>query len=143
MSVSIQVTHSVAQSGKSTRRQIRISKQDLKNVTKAGSMSPDVERELDANNQAVGSFAHHNGSQLKEDIESEDGSSAQPMSPRSQEGEEPEGGWIGEGKGTQVRCGTMMLEDLLKASQSSGLRVLQGSYDHAHKLLTREFDQKI
>ena len=154
MSVSIQVTHSVAQSGKSTRRQIRISKQDLKNANKASPASPDMEREIDSNNQIIGSFANYNDSGLKEDVESEEGSSAQPMSPRSQEGEETctrcsqEGEetytrWCRKGRDKQARSGTMMLEDIIKASQSSGLHVLGGSYDQAHRLLTHEFDQKI
>ena len=145
MSVSIQVTHSVAQSGKtSTRRQIRISKQDLKNANKASPTSPDMERGIDSNDQLVGSFANYNDSGLKEDVESEEGSSAQPMSPRSQEGEE-EGHtrWHRGGRDKQARSGTMMLEDIIKASQSSGLHALGGSYDQTHKLLSHEFDQKI
>ena len=83
MSVSIQVTHSVAQSGTSTRRQIRISKQGLGSGLKATSVSPDIEaleREIASNNQIIGSLGVNPllgselGRMMREENESEDGS---------------------------------------------------------------------
>ena len=150
MSVSIQVTHSLDKSGKSTRRQIRISKQDLRNVTKTVSVSPEMERfgrDIGSGDQMIESaLAHNSESNLKEENESDDASQVeQPMSPRSQDGEDTDPKKCRkekEERGASARTGTVTLESVIKASQSTGAHVLQGSYD-AQGVLTQEFAQVI
>ena len=148
MSVSIQVTHSVAHSGKSTRRQIRISKQDLKSVNLAASVSPgmaELEREIESNNKIIGSLAVNQVSNLKDDNESEDVSQVeQPMSPRSQEGETNERGPPPPGK--EKRLGRVLLAELNAFKQSTQPSQpwgqVMGSYD-ARRFLSSEFSEPL
>ena len=111
-------------------------------------MSPRQDEEF-SNLGLGGGFINCNESNLKDEVESDEGSSAQRssqlmMDPKSARAENP----LTQNNldiGRDVRNNTIMLEDLVKTSQSpsSSFKGLRGSLENPNHAMTHELEKPI